>query len=113
MRSSPSLLFATVFSVLFLSASVHCEDQKEADWTRVEKYIGCFKSPGDGKLATKDVGQSQGACRNTCMKSKKKYASTTNAEFCYCGDKLPSESDKVDNDLCNQPCKGYPFEPCK
>jgi cell wall integrity and stress response component len=114
MRSSPSLLLTTFFSVLLFSASVTCQadTDKKADWTRIEKYIGCFKSPGDGKLEKKDVGQSQGACRVLCQKGKRKYAATTNAEFCYCSDKLPQESEKVDNDLCDQPCKGYPFEPC-
>ena len=31
---------------------------------------------------------------------------------CYCGDKFPPESAKVDNSQCNRPCQGFGSEMC-
>lgn len=54
--------------------------------------------------------QSSGHCQEKC--AGKKIAAMMGGLQCYCGDVVPDSSQKVSNDNCNTPCKGYPADKC-
>jgi len=76
--------------------------------------IGCFASMGELKEnATIHQYQSKGRCaEELCKGLDKPVAGLIGGNRCFCGDKYPPESSKVDLLKCNIPCAGYPHEAC-
>ena len=56
---------------------------------------------------------SHGTCREICKnENKMPVMALRRGTTCYCGKLLPSEDDKVDDELCDMACQGYPDETC-
>jgi hypothetical protein len=75
--------------------------------------MGCYSDIGDMKSQGPYTYQSPGYCQDRCSKNDFKVAALGRSDMCYCGNNLPSQSAKVDDDKCDQPCVGFPAEMCK
>lgn len=74
---------------------------------------GCFSSAGPLELTkTDDKYQTDGACQVTCADLKKPVMAMSASAECWCGDLLPPEEDKVDEEECDWPCPGFPGHKC-
>jgi len=81
--------------------------------SRALTYKGCFSSNGGATLANDtDIYNSRGQCQKVCIKLEKSVLLVSNAMECWCGNKFPAASTKVDDSSCNTPCAGYPLETC-
>lgn len=79
-------------------------------------YYGCYNSSGSLQTKGEDNFQSRGKCRETCVKNNTPgYAvqAMTNSTLCLCGNFLPNDAYKVDNNKCRQGCPGFEQETCK
>ncbi|KAJ5864652.1 uncharacterized protein N7529_006568 [Penicillium soppii] len=74
--------------------------------------MGCYSDVGNMKNQGPYTYQSPGYCRNKCSAQGHTVAALSRGNMCYCGDKLPSESAKIDDDKCDTVCLGYPAETC-
>lgn len=82
--------------------------------------VGCYKSAGSLELMKDIEYNSNGACGIVCVEDDVaagnlgySVLAMSSKTKCYCGNKLPSSSDKVDDDKCSMPCPGYDLETCK
>jgi hypothetical protein len=75
--------------------------------------VGCYSDAGSLKNKGPYSYQSPGYCEELCLRDGHKVAALTRGNMCYCGDTLPSQSAKVDDDKCDQACIGYPSDSCK
>ncbi|KAF9769393.1 hypothetical protein IL306_013191 [Fusarium sp. DS 682] len=71
---------------------------------------GCWKSRGNMTEQLTGVEVTSGKCFSQCKKKFLVFA--LQGSTCYCGMVYPEEGDLVDDDKCNWPCPGYPFEAC-
>ncbi|KAI0965579.1 hypothetical protein F4678DRAFT_331345 [Xylaria arbuscula] len=76
-----------------------------------DTVAGCYSSLGDMTLDSSDEYNAQGYCAPNCRK-KNKPVGATYLKNCYCGTKLPSENDLLDDSKCNEPCPGYDPQAC-
>ncbi|KAH8595263.1 hypothetical protein B0O99DRAFT_512548 [Bisporella sp. PMI_857] len=53
-----------------------------------------------------NIFNTQGSCQVVCWPLNKAVLATSASIECWCGDKIPAESYKVDDDKCNTPCSG-------
>ncbi|CAN6624715.1 protein Slg1p [Trichomonascus vanleenenianus] len=72
---------------------------------------GCYGSVGSLQSAGANTWNTGSKCYSICSaKGMKVFA--TQGQDCYCGDSLPSSSDKASSGSCSQTCPGYPQEMC-
>ncbi|KAH7237518.1 uncharacterized protein BKA55DRAFT_543048 [Fusarium redolens] len=71
---------------------------------------GCWKSVGNMTVELSAPTVTSGKCFNLCKKNYLVFA--LQGSKCYCGMVYPEEGDLVDDDKCNWPCPGYPYEAC-
>ena len=76
-----------------------------------DKVRGCYASKGELTLVTLSDANSRGVCNEAC-RAKNKNVAATSLDDCFCGDKYPAKSTKVDDDKCGEPCPGYGLEAC-
>ena len=76
-----------------------------------DKVRGCYASKGELTLLTLEDANSRGVCNEAC-RAKNKNVAATSLDDCFCGDKYPPKSTKVDDDKCGEPCPGYGLEAC-
>ncbi|KAJ6087291.1 hypothetical protein N7467_006205 [Penicillium canescens] len=74
--------------------------------------VGCYSDAGSLKNKGPYSYQSPGYCEEVCLRDGHKVAALTRGNMCYCGDTLPSQSAKVDDDKCDQMCIGWPSDSC-
>lgn len=74
---------------------------------------GCYATP----VPMIDHGpytfQSSGNCQPICYQFGMPVMGLSDGEYCWCGEMLPPEDSKVDDEKCNTPCNGFPKEMCK
>lgn len=75
--------------------------------------VGCYSEIGSMKSQGPFTFQSPGHCEDQCSKKGFKIAALGRGDMCYCGDQLPSQSAKVDDDQCDIKCSGWPEATCK
>jgi cell wall integrity and stress response component len=80
---------------------------------RTLNQIGCFSDPGDLIDMGPYTFQAKGWCQPLCVRLGKPILAFVNGTNCFCGDKQPDSSSKVDDDNCNLGCTGYPLDSCK
>lgn len=111
------LSMATIVASLLLNSAPAAAEPvaRPAPETINDQTIqGCWKSPGSMEDQGADTFQSSGNCRVECNALNKLVMALTKGSNCWCGDKLPPKSQKVDMDLCQtHKCPGYPSEKCK
>ena len=73
---------------------------------------GCYSLAGSLQDQGSYLYQTQGYCQTVCTKLNKPVGATTRGSNCFCGDLLPPQNGKTDNDSCNTPCNGYGFATC-
>jgi len=83
-----------------------------AQGLRTMTESGCYSSGTPLKDQGENIYQSKGACQETCVKQNYAVLATSEGSNCWCGDMLPSEDSKVDDDKCDTPCDGYDKEMC-
>ncbi|CAG8037161.1 unnamed protein product [Penicillium salamii] len=74
--------------------------------------VGCYSEIGSMKSQGPFTFQSPGHCEDQCSKKGFKIAALGRGDMCYCGDQLPSQSAKVDDDQCDIKCSGWPEATC-
>ncbi|CAG7918229.1 unnamed protein product [Penicillium olsonii] len=74
--------------------------------------MGCYSEVDSMKSQGPFTFQSPGHCQEQCSSKGFKVAALSRGDMCYCGDKLPAESAKVDDDKCDLTCPGWPEEKC-
>ncbi|EME77603.1 uncharacterized protein MYCFIDRAFT_191065 [Pseudocercospora fijiensis CIRAD86] len=78
---------------------------------RAQSYKGCYSSSGDMTKAGSYMYQSNGYCGDQCSGKNQAVMGLTDKD-CWCGDNMPSDSDKVDDSKCNTPCPGWDKVEC-
>lgn len=73
---------------------------------------GCFSSSEPLEDQGSYTFQTQGNCQPICVGLEYPVMALVNGSNCFCGNKLPAKSSKVDDDKCNTPCNGYPQDDC-
>ncbi len=74
---------------------------------------GCYKKPEKGySEGVYDEYQTTGACKMVCDDSGKSGMAIDGWGMCYCVDKLPPSSSKLDDKKCDKPCYAWPTENC-
>ncbi|EAU36522.1 predicted protein [Aspergillus terreus NIH2624] len=73
---------------------------------------GCYKSVSPLSSQGTYTFQSDGYCQNLCLKSNYKVFALHNGNECFCGNKLPADSDETDDSDCNTSCTGWPSVMC-
>ena len=73
---------------------------------------GCYSSPGNMLNMGPYTFQTSGWCQALCVRLAKPYMALFNGDTCFCGDSAPSQSDKIDDDSCKTPCKGFLQDTC-
>ncbi|KAJ5780442.1 hypothetical protein N7457_005602 [Penicillium paradoxum] len=74
--------------------------------------MGCYSEVESFKSQGPYTYQSLGYCQNLCAKKEFKVAALSRGDMCYCGDDMPSDSAKVDDDQCDMTCPGWPEATC-
>ncbi|KAJ5357747.1 hypothetical protein N7541_004905 [Penicillium brevicompactum] len=74
--------------------------------------LGCYSEIPSLKSQGPYSFNSLGYCQSKCIEKEFKFAALTRGNMCYCGNTLPSQSNKVDDEKCNTVCPGYPVNNC-
>jgi len=96
--------------LLLLSAAL--VPSASADNLRTMTKVGCYSSSTPLKDQGENIYQSSGACQPICVDQDYAVLATSEGSNCWCGNMLPSEDSKVDDDKCDTPCDGYGKEMC-
>ncbi|KAL4892593.1 WSC domain-containing protein [Aspergillus ambiguus] len=83
-----------------------------AVYAQTEVKKGCYSNASPLTSAGTYTFQSDGYCQKQCLKDNYKVFALHNANECFCGNKLPAESDKTDDSDCNTSCAGWPDTMC-
>lgn len=75
------------------------------------KKIGCYKTTVGLSLKGKDDFNSIGKCGDVICIGQAAFG--MNQKQCFCGDEIPSDADKADDELCNIKCPGFPTDECR
>ncbi|KAI9797984.1 MAG: hypothetical protein M1833_005040 [Piccolia ochrophora] len=76
-------------------------------------YKGCYSTGGSLKDQGYDLFQTDGKCQTEiCFPQQKSVMALTEGSHCWCGDKLPPLSRKVDDTECNTGCTGSKLVSC-
>lgn len=75
--------------------------------------LGCYSEIPSLKSQGPYSFNSLGYCQSKCIEKEFKFAALKRGNMCYCGNTLPSQSNKVDDEKCNTVCPGYPVNNCK
>jgi cell wall integrity and stress response component len=77
-------------------------------------YYGCYSSDGSLKKMDSSVFQSSGYCRVNCTETNDGYSvqAMTKGEDCLCGNSIPWNGFKVDDNKCDDKCGGFPMDTC-
>ncbi|KAK2802608.1 hypothetical protein FQN51_004401 [Onygenales sp. PD_10] len=67
---------------------------------------GCYKSVEPLKDMGPWTWQSNSYCQMECLKKKKSVMALFKGRNCFCGDKIPAESEKTTADKCQEDCGG-------
>lgn len=76
------------------------------------KYMGCYDSINGFKKENTTQFQTESECGIKHCVPLGKPVIAINDQDCYCADKLPSKSHKVDDKKCSQICPGYDKDNC-
>ena len=108
-----SLKHLTVAAVLAFAsvASAGLQPSPQEPVRGSDTVRGCFSSKGELTLMTSSSSNSRGKCNESC-RLKNKNVAATSLDDCFCGDKYPPSSAKVDDDKCGEPCPSYDLEAC-
>ncbi|KAL5361373.1 WSC domain-containing protein [Aspergillus floccosus] len=79
---------------------------------QAETKKGCYKNVSPLTSAGTYTFQSDGYCQTQCLKDEYKVFALHNGNECFCGNKLPADSDKTDDGDCNTACAGWPNVMC-
>ncbi|EEH48864.2 uncharacterized protein PADG_04943 [Paracoccidioides brasiliensis Pb18] len=74
--------------------------------------IGCYKAVNPFEDLGEYTWQSIGYCQIECLKLKKSVMALYKGSNCYCGDRIPADSDKAEAEECKLSCQGFPNETC-
>ena len=112
-----TIISAAVIAAISLAASVDAQQPSvnPAAGLSLKTTIGygCYSSPGNMIDMGPYTFQTSGWCQALCVRQAKPFMALYNGLNCLCGDSAPSQSDKIDDDSCNTPCKGFPQDTCK
>lgn len=75
--------------------------------------MGCYSAIESFQNQGPYTYQSPGHCQAQCADKNFKVAALSRGNMCYCGNKIPSESVKVDDDKCDIACTGWAAGSCK
>lgn len=73
---------------------------------------GCYKAVQGYKLNETSILNSDGRCQTLCAPAGFNAMATRKGTECWCGNAIPNPADKIDNAMCNFPCKGYDKKMC-
>jgi hypothetical protein len=91
----------SLLSLVALAATVSAEQ------------VGCFSNPGSLASQGHYTFQSAAYCMQLCTRAQKTVFGLTKGSECWCGDKVPPDTDKVDEKECNLACTGYLLSTCE
>lgn len=74
--------------------------------------VGCFATPTPLVDHGSYIYQSSGNCQKICYQLDMPVMGMTSGTNCSCGELLPPENSKVDDDKCSTGCVGYNKESC-
>jgi cell wall integrity and stress response component len=75
--------------------------------------VACYSSSDPLQDQGPYTYQSSGYCQKLCVETfNKPVMGLSEGTDCWCGDKLPANSTKVDSSKCNAPCAGFDQEKC-
>lgn len=75
--------------------------------------LACYDTLGSVPDEANDsTFQTSGLCQTYCTSKGAKVMATSGGTSCYCGDTLPSNAHKVDDDQCNIGCGGFDKQMC-
>lgn len=101
-RMSSSLLLTAMLIAGYVRAQVQY---------KTPEYVGCYSSAGRLSLSDSFTYQSTGHCQEQCIpqsgNSAQAVMGLNTGSDCWCGDSLPSDDDKVDDDECDEKCTGF------
>jgi len=107
-RSTTALLWAVIPALAMASAA---PEPTMALKTLVS--AACYSSSDPLEDKGPYTYQSSGYCQKLCVETHNKpVMALTEGSDCWCGDKLPANSTRVDNSNCNAPCAGFDKEKC-
>lgn len=73
----------------------------------------CYSDSGDLKSLGTSKYASTELCAKQCSDRGAPVAAVSGGNECWCGDEVPSEDSKVDEEKCNTKCNGWPQSTCK
>ncbi|KAJ5111079.1 hypothetical protein N7532_001614 [Penicillium argentinense] len=77
-----------------------------------KETIGCYSKVNSPTAQSEFEFMSLEYCTNKCSRLGYRISALSDGSQCSCGNELPSESDKVDDDKCDTPCQGFPADMC-
>jgi cell wall integrity and stress response component len=80
---------------------------------RAQVSIGCFATSTPLESHGDYLYQSPGNCQLVCLQEGKDVFGVSDGKTCWCGDKIPPASSKVDDSSCDTICGGTDKEKCK
>jgi cell wall integrity and stress response component len=104
------------FLLVFISAAAtvaasHLKLLVEYPILGVDTVFGCYSSIGELQQNGTSTFNSQGSCTTAC-EAIGAYVAASQVNSCYCGDKYPPASTRVDSSQCDEPCPGFAREAC-
>lgn len=80
-----------------------------ADFTST---LGCYSKVPSLTAQKEFKFMSLGWCSNQCSEGGYRIAALSDGTQCSCGNEMPSDSAKVDDDKCDKRCTGFPEDYC-
>lgn len=107
--------FASAYAEAYPSAQVSQSQSNPSDGLSLKTptYAGCFSNSGSLVDQGLYTYQALGWCQPWCVRQNLPVIGFSNGTNCWCGNKLPPASDKVDDSECSVPCNGYDKDKCK
>ncbi|KAK2737245.1 hypothetical protein FQN57_000412 [Myotisia sp. PD_48] len=108
-----STIAATAVLTLLHATTIAAKDDKESKPPLGPIVdMGCYKSVNVLKDHGDDKFASRGQCQRLCYNITQPVMALTKGKDCYCGQKLPPDSEKVPDSECKTTCQGYDQEYC-
>ncbi|RMZ74869.1 hypothetical protein DV737_g5655, partial [Chaetothyriales sp. CBS 132003] len=101
-----ALVAASSLSLLVSLATAQTTATSTTAATGAIETLDCYNAiPSDYTSKGAYTFQTSGYCQDEC--SEYPVMAITAGSTCYCGDELPSDSNKASSDNCDTPCQGY------
>jgi len=107
-RSTTALLWAAIPALVMASAA-----PQPTVALKTLVLAACYSSSDPLESQGPYTYQSSGYCQKLCVETfNKPVMGLSEGSDCWCGDKLPANSTKVENSKCDAPCAGFDKEKC-